>query len=116
MALWPRLDGLLPKSMDLMDYLGNKVVTFLFNILYNQRLKDIQSGFRATWRSTIEKYEFNAGDMAFATERLIKVAQNGHKVVKVPTRYKPRAYGETKLKKLDSGLEIFSVLLKGIVH
>lgn len=114
LCLCSRLNGLLPKSMDLVNYLGNKMITFLFNTLYNQRLTDTQSGFRAIRRSTFEKYEFNAGDMAFATEMLIKLAQNGHKIIEVPTIYKPRSYGKSKLKEIRSGLEIFAVILKGV--
>jgi hypothetical protein len=67
-------------------------------MLYKQTLSDTQSGFRAISHSAIEKVDFQETDMAFATEMLIKFAKKGFKMVEVPSSYKTRKYGKTKLR------------------
>jgi hypothetical protein len=51
--------------------------------------------------------------MAFATEMLILFAKQGFKMVELPSTYKLRKYGKTKLRPLNSGIEIFTTILKG---
>jgi hypothetical protein len=101
------------KAMGLMNFVANKVITFCFNMLYKQFLSDSQSGFRAISHSAIEKVELNEGDMAFATEMLVEFAKKGFKMVEVPTVYKSRKYGKTKLRKIKSGVEIFTTMIRG---
>jgi glycosyltransferase involved in cell wall biosynthesis len=102
------------KAMGLMNFVGNKIITFCFNMLYKQNLSDTQSGFRAISHSAIEKVDFKETDMAFATEMLIKFARNGFRMVEVPSTYKIRKYGKTKLKPFNSGIAIFATMLKGL--
>ena len=102
------------KAMGLMNFVGNKIITFCFNMLYKQNLSDTQSGFRAISHSAIEKMDFQETDMAFATEMLIKFAKKGFRMVEVPSVYKTRKYGKTKLKPFNAGIEIFATMLKGL--
>ena len=55
------------KAMGLRNFIGNKIITFCFNMLYKQNISDTQSGFRAISLSAIEKVDFKETDMAFAT-------------------------------------------------
>jgi dolichol-phosphate mannosyltransferase len=83
-------------------------------MLYKQNLSDSQSGFRAISLSAIEKVDFHETDMPFATEMLIKFAKKGFKMVEVPTSYRVRKYGKTKLKPFNAGIEILATMLKGL--
>ena len=83
-----------------MNFVGNKVITFCFDFLYSQFLSDTQSGFRAISHAAIEKVKLNEDDMAFATEMLVEFAKKGFKMVEIPTTYKARKYGKTKLRKI----------------
>ncbi|MCS7124298.1 MAG: glycosyltransferase family 2 protein [Candidatus Bathyarchaeota archaeon] len=114
LCLGARMNGLYEKSMDITNYIGNKLITFVFNLLYKQKLVDSQSGFRAIKRSALEEVKLSEEDMAFATEMLIKFAKRGFKIIEVSTTYKPRIYGKSKLKRVRAGLEIFKVLIRGI--
>jgi glycosyltransferase involved in cell wall biosynthesis len=102
------------KAMGLMNFVGNKVITFFYDFFYSQFLSDTQSGFRAISHSAIEKIDFQETDMAFATEMLIKFAKKGFRMVEVPSVYKTRKYGKTKLKPFNAGIEIFAAMLKGL--
>ena len=102
------------KAMGLFNFVGNKIITFCFNMLYKQNLSDSQSGFRAISHSAIEKVDFRETDMAFATEMLVRFAKKGFKMVEFSSTYKNRKYGKTKLRRFSSGIEIFTAMLKGL--
>lgn len=104
------------KAMGLVNFLANKIMTFCFNMLFMQFLSDTQSGFRAISRSAIEKVELTEEDMSFATEMLVKFAKEGFKMVEVPSVYKSRKYGKTKLRKIKSGVEIFTIMFRGFLE
>ena len=101
------------KAMGFMNFVGNKIITFCFDFLYKQFLSDSQSGFRAISRAAIEKVDLDQDDMAFATEMLVQFAKKGFKMIEVPSTYKARKYGKTKLRKIKSGIEIFTTMVKG---
>jgi glycosyltransferase involved in cell wall biosynthesis len=104
------------KAMGLVNFVANKIITFCFNMLFAQFLSDTQSGFRAISHSAIEKVDLSEEDMSFATEMLVKFATKGFKMVEVPSVYKSRKYGKTKLRKIKSGVEIFTVMFKGFME
>ena len=103
------------KAMGLMNFIGNKVITFFYDFVFSQFLSDTQSGFRAISREAIYNVELKEGDMAFATEMLIQFAKEGYSMVEIPTTYKARKYGKPKLRRFKSGIEIFSTMFRGFL-
>jgi glycosyltransferase involved in cell wall biosynthesis len=103
------------KAMGLMNFVGNKVITFFYDFFYSQFLSDTQSGFRAISHEAINSVELNEGDMAFATEMLVQFAKVGYNMVEIPTTYKARKYGKPKLRRFKSGIEIFSTIFRGLL-
>jgi glycosyltransferase involved in cell wall biosynthesis len=102
------------KAMGFMNFVANKIITMCYNFVYQQFLSDTQSGFRAISRSAIEKVDLDQDDMAFATEMLVQFAKKGFRMLEVNSTYKPRKYGRTKLRRVKSGIEIFTTLVKGV--
>jgi glycosyltransferase involved in cell wall biosynthesis len=103
------------KAMGFTNFVGNKIITLVYDFFYSQLLSDTQSGFRAISHECIDKVPLVEGDMAFATEMLVQFAKVGYNMVEIPTTYKPRKYGQTKLKPFKSGIEIFSTIFKGFL-
>ena len=103
------------KAMGFLNFLGNKMITFTFDFFYSQFLSDTQSGFRAISHEAIDKVTLKEADMPFATEMLIQFAREGYNMVEVPSTYKSRKYGKTKLKPFKSGVEIFSIIFREIL-
>ncbi len=103
------------KAMGIMNFVGNKVITFFFNFIYSQFLSDTQTGFRAISHEAIDHVKLNEGDMAYATEMLIQFAKEGYTMIEVPTTYKARKYGKPKLRRFKSGIEIFSTMFRGFM-
>jgi len=104
------------KAMGFVNFIANKIMTFCFDMLFRQFLSDSQSGFRAISHSAIEKVKLTEDDMSFATEMLVQFAKKGFKMVEVPTYYKRRKYGKTKLRKIKSGVEIFTTMFRGFME
>src|SRR3990170_2367728 len=102
------------KAMGLMNFIGNKIITFCFDFLFSQFLSDTQSGFRAISHSAIEKVDLDQDDMAFATEMLVEFAKKRFKMVEFVSTYKSRKYGKTKMRKIKSGIEIFATMVRGL--
>jgi dolichol-phosphate hexosyltransferase len=100
------------KAMGFFNFVGNKLLTFCFNMVYKQNLSDTQSGFRAISHAAIEKVDFKETDMAFATEMLIKFSHKRFKMVEYASNYKIRKYGKTKLRPINSGIEILATIVK----
>jgi glycosyltransferase involved in cell wall biosynthesis len=103
------------KAMGFFNFLGNKVITFCFDFCYSQFLSDSQSGFRAINHQAIDRVKLKETDMAFATEMLIQFAKEGYSMMEIPTTYKHRSYGKTKLNPFKSGIQIFSTMFKGLL-
>jgi glycosyltransferase involved in cell wall biosynthesis len=103
------------KAMGFTNFIGNKIITLVYDFFYSQLLSDTQSGFRAISHECIDNVPLVEGDMAFATEMLVQFAKVGYNMVEIPTTYKPRKYGKTKLKPFKSGIEIFSTIFKGFL-
>jgi glycosyltransferase involved in cell wall biosynthesis len=103
------------KAMGLMNFIGNKVITFFYDFVFSQFLSDTQSGFRAISQKAINNVKLKETDMAYATEMLIQFARAGYSMVEVPTTYKSRKYGRPKLRRFKSGIEIFSTMFRGFL-
>jgi glycosyltransferase involved in cell wall biosynthesis len=104
------------KAMGLTNFIGNKIITWVFDFFYKQFLSDSQSGFRAISQAALEKVDLKETDMAYATEMLVEFAKKGFKMVEVHSTYKTRKYGKTKLRKVKSGIEIFTTMVKGFTR
>ena len=105
----------LRKAMGFTNFVANKIITFFFDFFYSQFLSDTQSGFRAISRAALEEAEFYEDDMSFATEMLVRFAKKGFKMVEVPSSYRPRKYGAPKMRRIKSGIEIFTTIAKGVI-
>ncbi|MCL1971030.1 MAG: glycosyltransferase family 2 protein [Candidatus Bathyarchaeota archaeon] len=104
------------KAMGFFNFVGNKIITFCFDFLYSQYLSDTQSGFRAISHEAMDNVKLVEGDMAFATEMLIKFTKKNYKIAEVKSTYKIRRYGKPKLQKFKSTIEIFTTMVKGLVN
>jgi glycosyltransferase involved in cell wall biosynthesis len=104
------------KAMGFFNFVGNKIITFCFDFLYSQYLSDTQSGFRAISHEAINNVNLVEGDMAFATEMLIKFKKKNYKMVEIKSTYKIRRYCKPKMQKFKSTIEIFTTMVKGLVN
>ncbi|HSF44799.1 MAG TPA: glycosyltransferase family 2 protein [Chitinophagaceae bacterium] len=83
--------GALTGGMPLYKYFFNRVLTFVQNILINQKMSEYHSGFRAYSADVLKAipFESNSDDFIFDNELLCQVLKRGYRVCELscPTRY-----------------------------
>ena len=90
------LPGAMPWSH---QYIGNPVLTGILNLLFRANISDAHCGMRALTRSAFERMHLRTLGMEFASEMVIRAAQERMKIAEVPITYYPRQ-GRSKLRSI----------------
>lgn len=79
-------------GMPIYKFLGNKILTFLENLILRTNLSEFHSGYRAFNINALKEMPFNkcSNDFHFDTEIIIMMLHAGYKIVEVPI---PTYYG-----------------------
>ena len=112
LVLASRLGGkILPEAMPDMNLIGNYLLTWTYNALYNQSVTDTQTGLRSIRREVFERLDLDDTAITFLTNMLITVAKMELRIAEIPTTYYARK-GHSKLHPLRDGFKIFWCLIK----
>lgn len=83
--------GALKGGMPLVKYIANRFLTFVQNVLLNQKLSEYHSGFRAFSAEVLKKinYRKNSDDFVFDNEMLAQIIREGYEIAEItcPTKY-----------------------------
>jgi glycosyltransferase involved in cell wall biosynthesis len=77
-------------------YVGNRVLTFITNILTGLNLSDMEVGYKAFRASVLSRLDLKSDRFGFEPEVTIKVAKLRCRIYEVPIRYYGRTYEEGK--------------------
>jgi len=112
LVLASRLGGrILPGAMPRINRLGNYLLTWLYNALYDQSVTDTQTGLRSIRREAFEKLDLDDTAITFLTNMLISAAKMKLRIKEIPTTYYARK-GHSKLHPLRDGWRIFRCLIE----
>ncbi|NLV90764.1 MAG: glycosyl transferase [Tenericutes bacterium] len=93
--------------------IGNKLVRLLVNKLFNNKVKDIMTGYRAFNRKFVKGFPIVSKGFEIETEMTIHSSNKNYKVVEVEVDYKDRPKGsESKLNTYKDGFKILMTILK----
>ena len=95
------------RSHYILNKIGNKFMTFLFNIIYNTTFTDIYSCYACFKKNLIINETLKTDGFEQHAEILCKVVKNGKKFYEVPINYNGRSHDEGKKIKF---YHIFSVI------
>ena len=84
------------RSHNILNKFGNKILTLIFNILYNTTFTDIYSCYFAFKRDLIDANLLETNGFEQHAEILCRVIKNGNKFYEVPIRYNGRNASEGK--------------------
>jgi glycosyltransferase involved in cell wall biosynthesis len=84
------------RSFMLHHYIGNKLLTFMTNILYNNILTDMETGYKAFRTEIIQGVKIRSNRFDFEPEITAKVLKKGYRIYEVPIYYAGRDYAEGK--------------------
>jgi glycosyltransferase involved in cell wall biosynthesis len=71
-------------------YIGNPVLTWMINAIFQTHYSDTHSGFRAITREALDRLPIKTGGMEFASEMLVMASKEQLTIVEVPIDYYAR--------------------------
>jgi len=96
----------------LTHYLGNLLITFVTNLLYNTMLTDMETCYKLMRVDVLRSMELKSNGFGIEPEITAKVFKRGYKVYEVPISYDGRGYEEGKKITWRDGIVALWVLLK----
>jgi len=84
------------RSHNILNKIGNNILTFMFNILYNTTFTDIYSCYFAFKKDLLDINELRTDGFEQHAEILCKVIKKGKKFYEVPISYNGRSVDEGK--------------------
>ena len=104
------------RSHNILNKIGNKLLTFVFNILYNTTFTDIYSCYFAFKKDLLNVHELRTEGFEQHAEILCKVMRKGNKFYEVPINYNGRNYSEgKKIKPHHFFLVLFQIIRGRII-
>ena len=86
------------------NMMANKILTLTTNILYNNILTDMETGYKLFKREVIEDIQIHAKRFDFEPEFTAKILKKKIRIYEVPIRFTPRYYEEGKKIKMKESL------------
>ena len=93
------------------NFVGNKLISFLQFLLFRIRFKDSQSGMWCFRSHLLKCMNLMSQGMEFSSEIKIEAARCTKKIAEVPIKYSRRRYGSPKLNWFRDGKRILKFLL-----
>lgn len=78
------------------NMVANKILTFVTNILYNNILTDMETGYKVFKREVVEEMVIHARRFDFEPEVTAKLLKRKVRIFEVPITFNPREYSEGK--------------------
>jgi glycosyltransferase involved in cell wall biosynthesis len=91
---------------------ANKLLTLMTNILYNNILTDMETGYKVFYRDVVKDMTIHARRFDFEPEFTAKILKRKVRIFEVPITFNPRDYSEGKKIKLKDAFEAVWTLVK----
>lgn len=93
--------------------MGEFCISFILWLLFNQKVGNNQSGFRAFRKEAIPYFNNIKNDgMGFTTELLCEFAYQGKKIIEIPINLNKRKFGTSNVKLINVTRSIISCIMK----
>jgi glycosyltransferase involved in cell wall biosynthesis len=93
-------------------YAGNRLLTFITNVLYNTMLTDMETCYKVMRREVLKSFTLQSNGFGIEPELTAKIFKRGYRVYEVPITYDGRGYEEGKKITWRDGVVALWVLLK----
>jgi len=92
------------------NMVANKILTLVTNILYNNILTDMETGYKVFLREVVRNIPLHARRFDFEPEFTAKVLKRKLRIYEVPIRFNPRDYSEgKKIKAKDAFIAMWTI-------
>ncbi len=90
---------------------ANKILTLMTNVLYNNILTDMETGYKVFRRQIVENMTIHARRFDFEPEFTAKILKKKVRIYEVPISFNPRDYPEgKKIKMSDAFIAVWTLL------
>ena len=93
-------------------WLGNKFLTFVFNLLYGTKLNDVEPCYKMFKSSILKSIYVKSNRFEYDIELMCKLVKKRHKILQLPIKYNPRKFEEGKKISWKDGVDAFLIMLK----
>lgn len=100
------------RAFMLHHFVGNKLLTYLTNLLYNNMLTDMETGYKAFRASVLKGVTIRSNRFDFEPEITAKVLKHGYRIYEVPIYYAGRDYAEGKKITWRDGISALWALIR----
>lgn len=97
---------------NLINYLGNRFVTMVVNILFNTHLTDMETCYKVFRTEVIKDMEFLCRGFDFDAELTALILKKGMKIQEVPITYNPRNRREGKKLRWTVGISSLLAIIR----
>jgi len=94
------------------NMVANKILTLVTNILYNNILTDMETGYKVFKRQVVDGMVIHARRFEFEPEFTAKILKRQVRIFEVPISFNPRDYSEGKKIKMGDAFEALWALFK----
>jgi len=112
--------GALEGGMPLYKYIANRFLTFVQNIMVNQKLSEYHTGYRAFSKDILENLplEYNSDDFLFDNQMLVQIIAGGFRIgeISCPTRYSKDSSSISFFRSVKYGLGVFVTSTEYFLH
>jgi glycosyltransferase involved in cell wall biosynthesis len=93
------------------NMIANKILTFMTNILYNNILSDMETGYKVFSREVVKDIPLRSHRFDFEPEITAKILKRHLRIYEVPISFNPRDYSEgKKIRMKDAFFAIWALL------
>lgn len=93
------------------NMVANKILTLVTNILYNNILTDMETGYKLFRRGLVQNMKLHAHGFEFEPEFTAKILKSKARVYEVPITFNPRDYSEgKKIKMRDAFIAMWTLI------
>ena len=107
-----RFLGAARRSTMFWHMIANKLLTLATNILYNNILTDMETGYKVFRREVLDGITIHSNSFNFEPEFTAKILKKKVRIFEVPITFNPRDYSDGKKIKLHDAFEAVWALLK----
>ncbi|MBT3337150.1 MAG: glycosyltransferase family 2 protein [Anaerolineae bacterium] len=100
------------RSTMFLHMIANKLLTLATNILYNNILTDMETGYKVFRREVLDGITIHSNSFNFEPEFTAKILKKKVRIFEVPISFNPRDYSDGKKIKLHDAFEAIWALLK----
>lgn len=112
--------GALNGGMPLYKYVSNRILTFLQNMMMNQKLSEYHSGYRAYSSKVLKRinYHANSNDFVFDNQVISQIFMAGFEIAEItcPTKYLPESSSINFSNSLKYGIGCLVTSIKYLFH